>query len=286
MRWLAPTRGYTTLEPSTGRFGGRDIVRHDPEDRRNRDSWSRAELLIPPGESAPLSVDDYAFSADRSRLLIFTNSQRVWRTQHPRRLLGARPQQPRARRSSAATPRLPRSCTPSSPRTDCRWPTCARTTSTWKTCSDHRITQLTKSSSADEINGTFDWVYEEEFGLRDGFRWSPDGTSIAYWQLEYARVFASFRWSTTPTRSIPRINPIKYPKVGETNSACRVGVVSAAGGETRWLEVPGDPRNHYIAFMEWAGNSDEVILQQFNRHQNTVRVMLARCPQRPRSPRS
>ena len=40
---------------------------------------------------------------------------------------------------------------------------------------DRRITQLTNSSSADEINGTFDWVYEEEFGLRDGFRWSPDG---------------------------------------------------------------------------------------------------------------
>ena len=50
---------------------------------------------------------------------------------------------------------------------------------------DHRITRLTSSTSPDEINGTFDWVYEEEFGLRDGFRWSPDGTLIAYWQLEY-----------------------------------------------------------------------------------------------------
>ena len=51
---------------------------------------------------------------------------------------------------------------------------------------DGRITPLTHSNSADEINGTFDWVYEEEFGLRDGFRWSPDGKSIAYWQLNTA----------------------------------------------------------------------------------------------------
>ena len=45
------------------------------------------------------------------------------------------------------------------------------------------ITQLTMDGSRTMINGTFDWVYEEELGLRDGWRWSPDGASIAYWQL-------------------------------------------------------------------------------------------------------
>ena len=70
----------------------------------------------------------------------------------------------------------------------------------------------------------------------------------------------------------PRINPVKYPKVGEKNAACRVGVslkprVDKRGGP----QVPGDPRDNYIAFMEWAGNSHEIILQQLNRHQNTVR---------------
>ena len=63
--------------------------------------------------------------------------------------------------------------------------------------------------------------------------------------------------------------------MGETNAACRVGVVAATGGETQWLNVPGDPRSHYIAFMEWAGNSNEIVLQQLNRRQDTVRVMLA-----------
>ena len=53
----------------------------------------------------------------------------------------------------------------------------------------------------------------------------------------------------------PRITRVKYPKVGEKNAACRVGFVSAAGGETEWITVPGDPRDNYIAYMEWAGNS-------------------------------
>ena len=47
-----------------------------------------------------------------------------------------------------------------------------------------RIEVLTKRSRDTVINGTFDWVYEEELGLRDGFRWSPDGKRIAYWQMD------------------------------------------------------------------------------------------------------
>ena len=90
--------------------------------------------------------------------------------------------------------------------------------------------------------------------------------------------FRNFRWSTTPTRLYPRITNVKYPKVGEKNAACRVGVVSAGGGETRWIDVPGDPRDNYIAYLEWAGNSHELVLQQFNRRQDTVRVILISVP--------
>ncbi|MGH7521961.1 MAG: prolyl oligopeptidase family serine peptidase, partial [Gemmatimonadales bacterium] len=75
--------------------------------------------------------------------------------------------------------------------------------------------------------------------------------------------------------------PVQYPKAGQTNSAARVGVVSAAGGATRWINIPGDPRNNYIARMEWgprdgrAGASKELVIQHLNRLQNTLQVMLA-----------
>ena len=66
-----------------------------------------------------------------------------------------------------------------------------------------------------------------------------------------------------------------YPQPGTANSAVRIGVVDAVGGPTRWVDVPGDPEDNYIARMEWAGNSDELVLEHLNRLQNTNDVLLA-----------
>ncbi|MCX6566013.1 MAG: DPP IV N-terminal domain-containing protein [Candidatus Aminicenantes bacterium] len=123
------------------------------------------------------------------------------------------------------------------------------------------------------INGTSDWVYEEEFGLRDGFEWSPDGRRIAYFQFDQSDVpeFALVNYTDS---LYPVITKYPYPKAGQTNAAVRVGVVDASGGPTRWIDAPGDPRNIYIARMAWAENSREVILQHLNRLQNTNNVLL------------
>ena len=120
--------------------------------------------------------------------------------------------------------------------------------------SEYKITQLTTSTSPDLINGTFDWVYEEEFSLRDGYRWSPDGNLIAYWQLDTTGVREFPLVNNMPIHFIPASNPPhQYPRIGRNQrSLPGRGVVAATGGDTRWLNVPGDPRNHYIAFMEWA----------------------------------
>ncbi len=69
--------------------------------------------------------------------------------------------------------------------------------------------------------------------------------------------------------SIRSITKYPYPKAGQQNAAVRIGVVEAAGGPTRWIEAPGDPRNIYIPRMAWAENSREVIFQHLNRLQNT-----------------
>jgi dipeptidyl-peptidase-4 len=66
-----------------------------------------------------------------------------------------------------------------------------------------------------------------------------------------------------------------YPKTGQRNASARIGVTGMQGGPTRWLSIPGDPANHYLASLAWASNSTELIVQQFNRVQNTNRVMIA-----------
>jgi len=135
------------------------------------------------------------------------------------------------------------------------------------------LTQLTRDGSKRIINGTFDWVYEEELDLRDGWRWSPDSRSIAYWQLDTDGVPDYYLINDTDSL-YPKITTIQYPVAGQTNSAARVGVVSATGGVTRWLEIPGDPRNNYVARMNWAVNSNEILLLQLNRRQNLLNVMI------------
>ena len=272
IRWLADSSAYVTLEPSSEGSGGRDLVSHDPGSGQTRVLVSAAELT-PPKEKAPLNVEDYAFSRDRSRLLVFTNSKRVWRT-------NTRGDYWVLDRAGRELRKLGGAAAPSTLMHAKFSPTGLKVAYVRENniyvedLVDGGITRLTDSQSPDLINGTFDWVYEEEFTLRDGFRWSPDGNWIAYWQLDTQGV-PEFPLVNNTDSLYPRITNVKYPKVGEKNAACRVGVVSATGGETDWVNSPGDPRDNYIAFLEWALNSEELVIQQLNRHQNRVHVMLA-----------
>ena len=135
--------------------------------------------------------------------------------------------------------------------------------------------QLTRDGDDETINGTFDWVYEEEFGCRDGWRWSPDGKRIAYWQIDTHGVKTVTLVDNT-TGKYPVLKTFAYPKTGERNSACRIGVVDAAGGPTAWLKIPGDTRNdYYIPRMEWAGDGSEIVVRRINRLQNAIDVLYA-----------
>ena len=81
------------------------------------------------------------------------------------------------------------------------------------------------------INGTFDWAYEEEFDCRDGFRWSPDSKSIAYWQIDATKIKNFLLIDNTDSLYSFTI-PVEYPKVGEDPSACKIGVINLATAKT------------------------------------------------------
>lgn len=272
-RWLGDGAAYTTLEP--GADGqGHDLVRYDVETGR-REVMVAARELTPKGAEAPLDVEDYAWSPDGRMLLVFTNTQPVWRlntrgdywvldrTSGQLRQLGGSDAKPSSLMFAKFSP-------------DGGRVAYVRENNLYvEDLASGGITALTTDGSRTLINGTFDWVYEEELMnyYADGWRWSPDGRSIAYWQLNADRV-RDFNLINNTDSLYSRVIPIQYPKVGAENSAARVGIVPAAGGETRWLEIAGDPREHYIPRMDWAAGSEEVILQRLNRLQNTNAVML------------
>lgn len=120
------------------------------------------------------------------------------------------------------------------------------------------------------INGTFDWVYEEEFGARDGFRWSADSKSIAYWQVDANQIRDYYMINTTDS-VYSRIIPVEYPKVGEQPSPVKIGVVNVETGKTVWMNIPGDPANNYLPRMEWSA-ANEIVVQQLNRKQNESKL--------------
>src|ERR1041384_82822 len=271
VRWMDGGAGYTRLEPSTTVKGGRDIIRYDVESGR-RETLVAADRFFVKGVATPLNIENYSWSPDKKLLLIFTNSERVWRqrTRGDYWVL------------NLATGKLTKLGGDAKPSTlmfakfspDGTAVGYVRENNIYvQSLADNSITRLTVDGSRTIINGTFDWVYEEELDLRDGWRWSPDGNHIAYWQLDASGV-RDFDLINNTDSLYPRVIPVQYPKAGEQNSASRIGVVSAKGGATTWLEVPGDPRNHYLARMDGAANSDEVALQQLNRLQNTNLVML------------
>ncbi len=124
------------------------------------------------------------------------------------------------------------------------------------------------------INGTSDWVNEEEFDLRDCWRWSPDSKSIAFWQFDASGI-EDFILLDNTQGLYPKLTKIPYPKTGTQNAAVRVGVINADGGDIRWMQTPGDPRNTYIVSVDWTTDSNSVYLQHFNRLQNTLQLLAA-----------
>ena len=277
-QWLTAENAYTALETaegyeSSGDDGAEDEDRPPPQDivAYDLDTLARRVLvtaadLTPPAAEQPLVVDDYAWSDDRRKLLVYTNSEQVWRVKSRGDYwvldlddgslvkLGGPDAAPSSLQFAKFSP-------------DGSAVAYVRDADIYVETLDGALTKLTERPSDSIINGIMSWAYEEEFSIRDGFRWSPDGSAIAYWQFDTSGV-RDFLIIDNTSELYPTVTKIPYPKVGETISAARIGIVSADGGETAWADTPGDPRNHYIPRMQWAGRSDTVLIQHVNRRQN------------------
>lgn len=231
------------------------------------------QQLTSQGQTKPLNLDLFMFSDDQKKLLIYTNSMKVWRintrgdywmlnlTDNSLKQLG---------NSRPASSLMFAKFSPDG--------THVAYVSEYniyvEDLATQTIKQLTTDGNRKFINGTFDWVYEEEFACRDGIRWSPDSKSIAFWQLD-ARGTRDFFIVNNTDSVYSRVIPIEYPKVGQDPSASRIGVVDIGTMKTTWMNIEGDPRQHYIVRLEFIPGTNEFLLQQLNRKQNESRII--RC---------
>jgi len=226
-----------------------------------------SDILAPGGLKEPLRAEGCEWSSDGSELVVYTNSSRVWRdnTRGDYWILNV---------ASGELKQLGTGLEPSRMMFGKLSPDGKKFAYVYfndiyveDVVSGDR-TRLTWDGSDTIINGTFDWVYEEELSDQDGFRWSPDGERIAFWHsdTEGTGVFYMIN-NIDSVYSVPI--PLPYPKAGTVNSAVKIGVVTLADTSVRWFDVPGDPRENYLAKMDFIPGSDEVMIQQLNRLQNT-----------------
>ena len=145
------------------------------------------------------------------------------------------------------------------------------------TLEEHAIT--TDGKVNEIINGTTDWVYEEEFAITQGFQWSPDSKKIAYMRFDESKVkeYNMQMWGEL----YPEDYRYKYPKAGEDNSKVSLHVYNI---ETKWKYTPvldgrsttvadGKCKWEYIPRFQWTNTSDVLAVMVMNRLQNTMEIL-------------
>ena len=287
-KWLDDGTGYTVLEERESEkekaddnnaddekehgVKGNDIVFYNA-DGTGRKVLVEFEKLLPEGADEPFAIESYQWSKDGKWLMVFTNSEQVWRSRsrgdfwllnletNQLQQLGGKDVEPTKLMFAKFSP-------------DSSKVAYVRDNNIYmQSVGSNDVTALTTDGNATIVNGNFDWVYEEEFTIADGFRWSPDNKSIAYWQLDTSDV-KFFTMINNTDELYPTLKEFPYPKAGETNSAVRVGVVSLADKQTRWAELEGDNRDRYIPRISWAGTGNELMIQDLNRPQSHNKVWL------------
>ena len=132
--------------------------------------------------------------------------------------------------------------------------------------------QLTFDGSENILNAEFDWVYEEEFSIADGWQWSPDGSKIAFWKFNQTRVKEFYLIDEMYTYN--KVMPLKYPKVGEQNAIVKIAVVDVKSGETKIMNT-GNDDDIYLPRIYWTISSDRLSILKLNRKQNNLDLLIA-----------
>lgn len=297
------------VKSSTG--DGHDVIYETPEGetqtiiqanelRPRQDPANPATVLE---NARPINIEGFTFSKDHNTLLIFTNSKRVWRqntrgdywilnrSQNIFRKLGEKGMEESTLQFAKVSPdgsRVAYVC---------------KNNLYLEDVVSGKVWPLTQDGNDDIINGTFDWVYEEEFECRDGFRWSPDGKHIAFWKLDSSReplfymvdnVGLScnsnlrriendeniFPQEVRAHSRYPSVLSYKYPRVGCANASVKIGVITLpTPDETNW-NIEDNTRyvnfenneDYYVPYMEWIDGSIGLVFQSLPRSQRSCKL--------------
>lgn len=141
---------------------------------------------------------------------------------------------------------------------------------------------ITKDGEAGKIiNGTPDWVYEEEFEATRHFMWSPDSKLLAYLKFDESQMpefsFQLYKNASDPDQIqlYPEYKKFKYPKAGENNSKVKVCVYDDFNKTTRFVKLPDGEADFYIPRIRWTNSAEQLVVFKLNRNQNVLDMFVA-----------
>ncbi|HCW07026.1 MAG TPA: S9 family peptidase [Cytophagales bacterium] len=261
IRWTKDGNAYYRTEAG-------EVNRYELPANTKTTFLSKADLT-PAGQTESLKVRNFTLSDDGNLVLIYTNTKKVWRldTQGDYWVLN---------KTTKTLSKIGKDMPASSLRFAKLSPDGKKAAYVFdydlyvEDLATGHMQAITSNHSRKLISGTFDWAYEEEFFCRDGFQWSPDSQMIAYWQID-ANKIRDYMMINNTDSAYSKVIPVEYPTIGQSPSPAKIGIASVASGKTTWLNVPGDPQQHYITRIEWNSNT-EILLQQLNRKQNESKI--------------
>lgn len=139
--------------------------------------------------------------------------------------------------------------------------------------SSNQVTQITSDGKWNHIiNGTADWVYEEEFSMSKAFDWSPDGKKIAFIRFDETDVpeFNMQTWG----KLYPEDYKFKYPKAGEKNAEVSIHIYDLASKNTVKVDA-GEEKDIYLPRIYWTGDVNTLAFLRLNRLQNQLDLFYA-----------
>lgn len=256
VNWMNDGRYYTALEDNK-------VVKYDVTTGEPVETIVNGSLLAP-----SLSIDDYKFSDDESKILLLTDRQPVFRRSytavfHVYHIASTSIGRLSNGRQAYGT-FSPDGTKVAFTRNNNLF---------WVDLASGRETQITTDGERNKIiNGSTDWVYEEELYLTKAFEWSPDSKKIAYYRFDETEVRQYNLQLWQGGQLYPEDYRYKYPKAGEKNSVVNIFVYDLQSASKVKADI-GPETDIYIARIGWTKNPALLSIQRLNRLQNQLDIL-------------